>query len=236
MLLSHTKKFIYLKTKKTAGTSTEVLFQKWCVTEDISTKSHDELHYSDELISEAGIVGARGSNASDFTFFNHMPAVRIIEHVGIDTWNEYFKFVNVRNPFSRAVSQFFWRRPWKQSRAEVRELKQTHSQSEVLPDLPILQQSLTEMLREVKRPAVEKFLKTGHPLDYYIKYENLAEDIEQVARKLQLPDFEVSQLPTLKAGSWLRVYPDYRVLFTDESRQLVTDTYQDWLDAFDYKF
>ncbi len=236
MLLSHKKKFIYLKTKKTAGTSTEVLLQRWCVTEDISTKSADELHYGDEQISEAGIVGARGSQASNYTFYNHMPAVRIIEHIGIDTWNEYFKFVNVRNPFTRAVSQFFWRRPWVASRSEVLVRKQAHAESEVLPPLVELQHSFTQMLKETKRPAVEKFLLTGHPLNFYIRYESLADDLTEVMKRLELDLTDMAKLPNLKAGSWLRHFPDHRVLFTAESEALVRNMYQDWIDEFDYKF
>lgn len=236
MLLSHPKKFIFLKTKKTAGTSTEVLFQRWCVPDSIAEKTAEELHYSDEQISEVGIVGARGSTSSNYTFFNHMPAVRIIEHIGIDTWNDYFKFVNVRNPFTRAVSQFFWRRPWVSDRGAVLQLKQGAPASEAIPELPQLQLLFTQMLKETKRPAVEKFLLTGHPMDYYIRYESLQADIEAVIKKLDLDLADLAKLPRLKAGSWTQLYPDHRVLFNEESRELVSKTYQDWISAFDYKF
>lgn len=236
MLLSHPKKFIFLKTKKTAGTSTEVLFQRWCVPESIADKSAEELHYGDEQISEVGIVGARGSKTENYTFYNHMPAVRIIEHIGIDTWNEYFKFVNVRNPYTRAVSQFFWRRPWVDDRAAVLALKRGSGSAEWIPELPAMRSYFTEMLRQVKRPAVEKFLLTGHPLDFYIRYENLEADIETVIRRLNLDLAELAKLPKLKTGTWTKLFPDYRVLFNDESRELVEAAYSDWIAAFDYKF
>lgn len=236
MLLSHSKKFIYLKTKKTAGTSTEVLFQRWCVPESIADKTAKELHYTDELISEVGIVGARGSALANNTFFNHMPAVRVIEHIGIDTWNEYFKFVNVRNPFTRAVSQFFWRRPWVDDRGAVLQLKHGAAKSEAIPELPQLQLLFTQMLKETKRPAVEKFLLTGHPMDYYIRYESLQSDIAAVIGKLKLDLADLAKLSQLKGGTWSQLYPDHRVLFTEESRELVTTAYQDWISAFDYKF
>lgn len=236
MLLSNPKKFIFLKTKKTAGTSTEVLFQRWCVPDSIAEKTAEELHYSDEQISKAGIVGARGSISSNYTFFNHMPAVRIIEHIGIDIWNDYFKFVNVRNPFTRAISQFFWRRPWVSDRGAALQLKQGVAASEAIPELPQLQLLFTQMLKATKRPAVEKFLLTGHPMDYYIRYESLQADIEAVIRKLDLDLGDLAKLPRLKGGSWTQLYPDHRVLFNEESRELVSTTYQDWISAFDYKF
>jgi hypothetical protein len=236
MLLSHPKKFIFLKTKKTAGTSTEVLFQRWCVSESIAEKSAEELHYGEEQISEIGIVGARGSKTENYTFYNHMPAVRIIEHIGIDIWNEYFKFVNVRNPYTRAVSQFFWRRPWLANRNSVLQLKLGNNSTEIIPELPELQTFFTKMLRETKRPAVEKFLLTGHPLDFYVRYENLEADIATVIRKLNLDLADLAKLPRLKAGSWMKLFPDHRVLFNDESRQLVEAGYSDWISEFNYKF
>ena len=92
------------------------------------------------------------------------------------------------------------------------------------------------MLKETKRPAVEKFLLTGHPMDYYIRYESLQTDIEAVIRKLNLDLADLAKLPRLKGGSWTQLYPDHRVLFNEESRELVSITYQDWISAFDYKF
>lgn len=59
MLLSHSKRFIYLKTGKTAGTSVEIFFQPYCLPEE-HICHHTPTHTMEETISEAGIVGYRG--------------------------------------------------------------------------------------------------------------------------------------------------------------------------------
>ena len=105
MLVSHRYKFIYTKTVKTAGTSVESFFEPYCMKEDEWSLSHSR----NEYISEAGIIGYRGKDIPDnCTWYNHMPAVKIKTLLGDDIWNSYFKFCVIRNPFSKAVSHYYF--------------------------------------------------------------------------------------------------------------------------------
>ena len=60
MLCSHTHKFIYLKTIKTAGTSVEGFFERFCCSAEIMKKSH----LRDEYVGANGIIGYRGEDVS----------------------------------------------------------------------------------------------------------------------------------------------------------------------------
>jgi len=213
-----------------------VLFQRWCVDQDISTLLDQDLQYGVEQVSSAGIVGARGSKAKDFIYYNHMPANKIINQIGEDLWQDYFKFVNVCNPYTKAVSLLFWRRPWlSRSDALARKGDSTSAELEILPELNVLKNSFTNMLKETKIPAVEKFLEQGYKLDAYNRYESLDLDIRSVLKKLDLDQLIAAQLPELKPGTWMKAFPDYRVLYNEESKELVTNLYKDWLDEFGYK-
>ena len=56
MLVSHRYKFIFTKTVKTAGTSIESYFEKYCMPEGEWKESHNR----EEYVSETGIIGYRG--------------------------------------------------------------------------------------------------------------------------------------------------------------------------------
>ena len=103
MLISHRKQFIFTKTVKTAGTSVESYFEKYCMLKG----EWQESHWRDEYVSEAGIIGYRGRNQNGLTWYNHMPAKRIRELVNQDVWDRYFKFTVIRNPFDKLISGFF---------------------------------------------------------------------------------------------------------------------------------
>ena len=112
MLVSHRKKFIFTKTKKTAGTSVESVFEPYCLPEG----TWKQTHYTPERISADGIIGYRGNGGQKAIFWNHMPAELIRNRIGEDIWNEYFKFTVIRNPFDKLVSGFYMH--WSQVRQQ----------------------------------------------------------------------------------------------------------------------
>ena len=122
MIISHKHKFIFLKTRKTAGTSIEIALSEFCGARDIITPIIKE----DELKrQELGFRGPqnyrmplRFSSKSDWLrllgfkkrkyFFNHANAHFIRENIEEEIWNSYFKFCFERNPFDKAISRYYW--------------------------------------------------------------------------------------------------------------------------------
>lgn len=122
MIVSHARKFIFLKTHKTAGTSLEIALSRYCGAQDILTPiAGDE---AERVASSGG--GARnyhlplskyrpGHYYARFlrrerpvAYTEHMRAVDARRVLGEKIWNEYFKFTIVRNPFDRMVSRYHW--------------------------------------------------------------------------------------------------------------------------------
>lgn len=214
MIISHKHRFIFLKTKKTAGTSLEIALSKICGEEDIITPISPE----DESIRTA--LGYRGPQnymvRGIQRFYNHCPArfVRII--VGERVWSSYFKFCFERNPWDKVISWYFW-----------------EHQTEPRPSLSSFIQSGQAGL--VGGPGGFDLYAVGGliAVDRVCLYENLDAELERIRSELHLP-----QLPTLpKAKSRFRRDPrHWREIFNAEDRDAVAKLFYREIAHFGYTF
>ena len=110
MLVSHPHRFVFLKTRKTAGTSVEMALQSFCLPEGMEEPEERTA----AILSDVGIIGARLKPAlregDSVTWFNHMAADQIAEGIGAEVFDGYRKIATVRNPFTRTISLFHWKR------------------------------------------------------------------------------------------------------------------------------
>jgi len=102
MIVCHSRKFIYVKTKKTASTSIEIALSKFCVGHDFVTM----LAKKDEKLRRK--LGGKAPNELRQEMTAHSTAKEIKEQFGDDIWNEYFKITSVRNTYDMMVSKYFW--------------------------------------------------------------------------------------------------------------------------------
>jgi hypothetical protein len=218
MLCSHVKKFIYFKTKKTAGTSVEIYFEKYCVPEGQFVESHDTV----QKISEAGIVGSRmGGCRKDDVFFNHMPGDAIKSTLGDAIFNGYRKFCVFRNPFTKVVSQFWW------------DMKKAIDELE----FSVVRSVFNDYLNANKDRLCDRHIYTikGQPVfDLYLRYESLASDLEATCRALDI-EYEPSRLGHYKSDirNLKTPYPEY---YTPANRAIVERQFAWEIEYFGYEF
>ena len=180
MLISHRKQFIYTKTHKTAGTSVEVYFEKYCMPEGQWTFRQVA---NTEYVSDTGIIGLRATQPEGVTWYNHMPAAEIRDKIGEDIWSRYFKFCVVRDPFDKLLSGFFYGhrdRDWQQE-----------------DPVPVFREWVMSDKFGLDR---DKYVIDGELcLDHIIRFEALEQGIWHVCGVLGVP-YDPRQLPRLKAG------------------------------------
>ena len=217
MLISHSKRFIYLKTRKTGGTSVEIYFERYCLN---PAAPYEERHHRDPEISEWGVVGSRGY--VDQTWFNHMHASRVRELVGERRWGEYFKFCVVRNPFDKVVSQF-----WYELSPSLRE-KMQHV------DFATVREDFAEWTKLLRFPT-DQWIYTIDGVvvvDRFIHYEKLLEQMAEVCGHLDIA-WQPEQLGAYKSEHRARSEP-YFSYHTPETMARVRMKYAWELEFFGY--
>ena len=214
MIISHKYRFIFIKTRKTAGTSTEIALSKFCGPNDVITPITDE---DEALRKSLGYPGPqnyeiplRRFKTLDYwntirhgkvvRFYNHAPAAFVRDHIDPEIWNSYFKFAFERNPFDRAISIYYW-----------------GGQNKVRP--PISEWIREGGLKSLRMPGM--YVINGEiAVDKVFRYEELDTAMQTIAEKLSLP--EVPQLPMTKHQTRTDRRPDREVL-SEEDRQKIVD-------------
>lgn len=230
MILSHKHKFIYIKTFKTASTSIEAALSDICGDEDVITPASEPLmkHRS----------GGRAQNYRldhpavpkrpllkrllgrperhyhpSVGFYEHMPAWRIKAYVGDEIWSRYYKFTFERNPWDRQVSWYHYKTKSKNFR-----------------------RPFDDFNADRKRAWVGNYdlytIDNDICVDFVGRYENLAEDLDQVLEALRLK--AKIELPVTNVSKDKKA--DYHAYYTDQSRDMISNWYAREIEAFNYSF
>jgi hypothetical protein len=172
-LVSHNYEFVFLKTHKTASTSTEAALEHLC-TENPTT--HVASHSAKYRATASGIIGSRAVPEKTL-WRNHMPAWKVALLLGPRRWLRYTKITVLRNPFDRAVSRYYHLSP-----KFKREWARTADADAVILDFRrwLKTQRLNENL--------DKILILGNVcIDHFLYFESLESDLQALKASLGDP-------------------------------------------------
>lgn len=226
MIISHSHKYIFIKSTKTAGTSIEAALSNYCGGDDIVTPLGDYEFNRDET----GTWVHKAMNEGNFK--QHDDALTIKNSIGSEIWNSYFKFSIARNPWDRTLSRFFWNQ---RSAPALKPKKRFYHYlgipfDELGPARRLFKQFIMQAEWDTNDPFY--VIEGGLCVDYVIRYENLAEDLKEVCRQIGLPEL---QLPRLKSGFRQRGH-HYSEYYDEETRELVAQRHQNDIRLFGYRF
>jgi hypothetical protein len=225
MIVSHSHRFIFVKSEKTAGTSVEAALSKFCVDRDVVTPLGDYWF-------NRGPEGEWLHNAMNADGFSqHDSAAEIRRKVGSEAWDAYFKFSIARNPWDRVVSNFSWEA---RNKPALRPVKRWYHRLGAPYDEFQETKRLFHGFVAGEWTTNDRFYVADGALcvDFVMRYERLADDLAEVCRHIGVPPVE---LPHLKSGLRKagRRYADY---YDDSSRAIVAERHHHDLRLFGYEF
>jgi len=229
VIISHKHKFIFIKNRKTAGTSVEISLSKFCGPKDVITPITEE----DERVRQSlGFLGPQNyfkpkikwnskqwhnyikKGEKPIRYYNHIPTQQIIDLLPEKIWNSYFKFTIERNPFDKAVSYFYWRK------ADTKYEKF----SDFILDDGLDPLRSFDLYYTGKLPLVDKVYK----------YENLPFFEKDISNQINFP--EPFQLIKYRAKSKSRKVGNYRNVLDKKSVELIKKAFAREIELFGYEF
>ncbi len=230
MIISHKHKFIFMKTRKTAGTSIQTALTDICGPDDI-------------ISSDIDTVG-RNEDKSCWDGHPHPHLWDVRNLVGEEIFNSYFKFAFIRNPFDVSVSRFYWningkgQKGYELTKDGFNEWIKEYTSSSIFHKAEYYAINMAYPFL-----FSDNFVNNDHSmidcnlrgrafdLDYVGRYENLVDDFKDICSVLKLGEIE---LPNKKGG--MRKKKSYKDMYTDESVVKVANAFSTDLDLLGYGF
>ena len=232
MILSHSHKFIYIKTYKTGSTSIETALSAVCGPDDVITEASEQLRghrqqaaqnyriehpdKPERPLAKRLLLRPEKHYHPSVGYYEHMPAWRIRTYCGEEVWRDYFKFTFERNPWDRQVSWYHYK---------------TKSLSK------LRKPSFSDFNRDAKRAYVENWdlytmADEGIVADFVGRYESLEADFETVLARIGLTgQIELPKVNVSKGRA-----AGYRETYTDADRELVAQWYAREIAHCGYEF
>lgn len=160
-------------------------------------------------------------------FRKHLTAKDVINVIGQKKWDEAYKFTVIRNPWDKVVSHYKHNIKVNSSNMAIEEIS--------FKDWVCCTYGEPKDQRYYARPQMffpqVEWLKNFQEkidIDKIIRFENLNEGINEVFETLSID----SKLPHLNRTP----QTTYRDFYDDESRQIVTDWFQEDIHKFSYTY
>lgn len=233
MIISHKYKFIFVKTRKTAGSSIQTYLCNLCGDEDIVTPidkpegSYNPRNYKglfnplprmqEQFPSSKKMLRTLWRCVSGKKFNSHIMATHIKRRIPQDIWDGYYKFTVDRNPWDKVLSHFHF----------VRQRYRTFND-----DI-----SFDEYLEKAELPYNYEIYTDDDKnliVDRVVKFENLDNELGEVFNELGVP-YEGS-LNVFEKSHYRKEKKNYQQEYSKNQKQVVEDKFAFEIGLHGYSF
>lgn len=213
MLISKSKKFIYIHVDRTGGTTFSKAFKKYTI-----------FQWSHRFYMLC------------LSIFGEIPAIHLLKEqsakslrdkIGKENFNSYFKFAMIRNPWEWLVSDYSYRQQYKV--ATYHDIISKMSFEEYVKWKLLENYHTIDPLGKNRGLSAMFTDENGNQLvDHVGRFENFSEEFEYFCNKIGVK----ATLPHLNQSK----FNDYRKFYTEELENLVTQYFKLDIDTYEYKF
>jgi len=204
MLLAHSHKFIFLHVPKTGGQSIHKAVEPYM-------DGRDEF----------------GAPKRHEKYYHHATPDVLLEYTDREVWDSYFKFVFVRNPWDRILSQYFF---FKTKDTMLKFNPNWHREfGEKYKDF-------NDWLKKTPKhnwfqPATDWIFNNGRmEVDFVGRFEHFYRDFKRACSVIGLP--KSTTLPQVNKT----VHDHYSTYYNDESVEIIREQFSKDIEMFGYEF
>jgi len=228
VMISHEHRFIFIKTKKTAGTSIEEYFERILIgnpeggfSEVTPERVTKDSYVSSRTIYQGEVQGLLPSHAS---------SNQVLRALGPERFDSYIKVSCVRNPWDQIVSFFWWR------------ISMYPSAHRIIIRLPMTLIRMIFRYWYIKsRKRIDTLSFTAQlkidgvfPKMNIIHYETMSEDIKKICEDLGIADLSL-EIPNRKTTQRKASVP-YQAYYSNDLRDSVAKSRELDLVNFGYSW
>jgi hypothetical protein len=223
MIISHAHRFIFLKTRKTAGTSVEAMLSRFCGPDDIITpiSEPDEIYRQGRGPQNWMRCAPGSADGMEAYYYNHIAAELVRHYAGEAIWRSYFKFSIERNPWDRELSNYFWMYRDEKLPFRLAGRRPPFEEYMLMPE--------NRMLSNFDIYSIDQQIA----VDFICRYETLEASLHTALERIGIDvPFE---LPRLKSDTRTDSR-DWRQFYTPRTRDIIAAAHAREIASFGYVF